>query len=103
MGVFISPNIKKESVRINPNGDIIDPKTKQVIQEIEPEFVAPTEPIEQPPKELVGEVVKQFEQTKSIKELIAETEATLVQLKEMRKQEIERMKAEVAELEAESE
>jgi hypothetical protein len=92
-GVFVSPNIKKESVRISPNGDFIDPKTKQVIQEVEPEFVAPIEQptpqIQTPPKD------------KSIKELIAETEAALVQLKEMRKQEIERMKAELAELEEE--
>lgn len=96
-GVYLAPNIKPTRVRINTNGDIIDPITKQVIQEIEPEFVAP---IEQPPKELVEEVVTQLEQRpKSIKELIAETEATLVQLKEMRKQEIERMKAELAELE----
>ena len=94
-GVFVSPNIKKETVRISPNGDFIDPKTKQVIQEVEPEFVAPIE-VEQPVTQTITEPPKD----KSIKELIAETEAALVQLKELRKQEIERMKAELAELEA---
>ena len=49
--VIISPNIKKESVRIDPSGNIINPKTKQIIKPVEPEYV---EPITQPeaPKEL---------------------------------------------------
>lgn len=95
MGVFISPNIQKESVRINTNGDFINPKTKQVIQEIEPEFVAPIEP---EPVNLIPTVME-IPRDKSIKELIVEAEAVVLQLKEMRKQEIERMKAELAELE----
>lgn len=93
MGVFVSPNIQKESVRINTNGDFIDPKTKQVIQEVVPEFVAPVE--EQQPVPMVSTP----DQTKSIKELIVDAEEALAQLKELRKQEIERMKAELAELE----
>lgn len=98
-GVFISPNIKKEKVRIDTAGNIIDPDTKQVIQEVIPEFVAPTEPTPEPTPQPTPTVIEQ-PRNKSIKELIAETEATLVQLKELRKQEIERMKAELAELEA---
>lgn len=96
-GVYLAPNIKPTRVRINTNGDIIDPITKQVIQEIEPEFVAPTEPTPEPIPQ-IPTVIEQPRQ-KSIKELIADTEATLAQLKELRKQEIERMKAELAELE----
>lgn len=94
MGVFISPNIKKESVQINPNGDFIDPQTKQVIEENKPEFTAPQQ------VEIEPQITVEQPRNKSIKELIADTEATLAQLKEMRKQEIERMKAELAELEA---
>jgi len=37
MPVVISPNIKKESVRIDPSGNIINPKTRQIIQPVEPE------------------------------------------------------------------
>lgn len=95
-GVYLAPNIKPTRVRINTNGDIIDPITKQVIQETEPEFVAPIEPT---PELQVFEKPLVVQRQKSIKELIADTEATLAQLKEMRKQEIERMKAELAELE----
>lgn len=32
MNTFISPNIKKTSEMINPNGDVIDKKTRQVIE-----------------------------------------------------------------------
>ena len=44
MNVIISQNIKKESVRINPAGDIINAKTKQVIQPVEPEYMPPSVP-----------------------------------------------------------
>lgn len=40
-GVVISPNVKKTSDRLNKNGDIIDPKTKQVIEKKEEPY-APT-------------------------------------------------------------
>lgn len=38
-GVIVSPNIKRESVRINPAGDIIDARTKQIIKPVELEYV----------------------------------------------------------------
>ena len=41
MPVVISPNIKKESVRIDPSGNIINPKTRQIIKPVEPEEVSP--------------------------------------------------------------
>lgn len=39
--VIISPNIKKESVRIDPSGNIINPQTKQIIQPVQEEYVPP--------------------------------------------------------------
>lgn len=42
MTTYISNNLKKTSERINTNWDVIDPRTKQVIQKKEPEFVEPT-------------------------------------------------------------
>lgn len=37
MNVTISPNIKKVSERIDPQGNIIDARTKQIIEKNEPE------------------------------------------------------------------
>lgn len=42
-GVIVSPNIKRESVRINPAGDIINARTKQIITPVEAEYVAPVQ------------------------------------------------------------
>ena len=39
--VVISPNIKRQSERIDPAGNIINSKTKEVIKSIEPEYIAP--------------------------------------------------------------
>lgn len=44
--VVISPNIKKESVRIDPSGNIINAKTKEIIKPVEPEYVPPTQNVE---------------------------------------------------------
>lgn len=41
--VVLSPNIKKESVRIDPAGNVINKDTKQIIQPVEPEYVPPTQ------------------------------------------------------------
>ena len=43
MNVIISPNIKRESERINPNGEVIDPRTKQVIKHSAPDYVPTAE------------------------------------------------------------
>jgi len=45
MTTVISPNIHKESDRIDPQGNIINPKTKQVIQSNEPEYIPTQEEI----------------------------------------------------------
>ena len=44
--VIISPNIRKESVRIDPSGNVINPRTKQIITPVEPEYVAPAPVVE---------------------------------------------------------
>jgi len=43
--VVISPNIKKVSERIDPDGNIINARTKEVIKKVEPEYVPPTPPL----------------------------------------------------------
>lgn len=44
--VVIAPNLKKTSVRIDPAGNEIDPKTKKIIKAKEPEYVPTKEEIE---------------------------------------------------------
>ncbi len=39
--VIISPNVKRTSERIDPGGNVIDPRTKQIIQPVVPEYVPP--------------------------------------------------------------
>ena len=41
MTTIISPNIKKTSERIDTAGNVINPKTKEIIQKNEPEFIPP--------------------------------------------------------------
>lgn len=45
--VTISPNIKKESAFIDPNGNIIDRKTKQIIEENKPDYVPPQKEVKE--------------------------------------------------------
>lgn len=46
--VIISPNIKKESARINVQGDEINPKTKEVLVPKEKEYVPTPEDLKKP-------------------------------------------------------
>lgn len=41
--VYIDPNLRKTSERIDPNGNIINPRTKEIITPIIEEYVEPTE------------------------------------------------------------
>ena len=43
MTVVIAPNIKKVSERIDPSGNIINPRTREIIKPIESEYVPPFE------------------------------------------------------------
>lgn len=43
--VVISPNIRKTSERIDPNGNIINPRTRKIIQENTPEYIPSPEEI----------------------------------------------------------
>lgn len=65
-GVQISGNIKKESVRIDPSGNIINPRTREVIKPLEPEYNAPlevkSEKIE--PKSKIDEMINKLVEKK---------------------------------------
>lgn len=45
-GVIISPNIKRVSERIDPAGNVINPRTKQIIQPVQSEYVPPVMPVQ---------------------------------------------------------
>lgn len=102
-GVTISPNIHKEAVRINTNGDVIDPKTKQVIQPNAPDYIPTREEIEAQinatPVEQVSRPIST--ETKTIAQQIEEAKAHLASLELQKQDEIKRMKEELARLEQE--
>lgn len=66
--VVLSPNIRKTSVRINPNGDVIDAKTKQVI---EPNVVETVSPEDMKPKVKVEPEEISTPKTSKIDEMIS--------------------------------
>lgn len=75
MNVFLSPNINKESVRIDPAGNIINAKTKEIIEKNEPEETFEVKPIEAKSVEAKHEEVKSSKIdemiNKKIEELVA--------------------------------
>ena len=94
--VFISPNLKRTSERIDPNGNVINPATKQIIIPKEEEYVPPStpiatleakiEPIPQPIAKDDGlSVLQQIEQAK----------AHLQSLEELKRLKIEEKKKEL--------
>lgn len=93
MTTLISHNLKKTSDRIDPAGNIINPHTKQVIQSIEPEYVAPIAPPEVPQAPV--SVVQAPSASLSIQEQIDAAKANLVKLQELKKLKIQEMEAEL--------
>jgi hypothetical protein len=101
--ILISPNIKKESVRIDPNGNLIDSRTKQIIQKNEPDYIPTKEEIEaqinavpapeEPKPPVLGS-------TLPIAVQIEQAKAHLAALELLKQDEIKRMKEELARLEA---
>ena len=93
MNIVISPNIKKESARIDPVGNIIDAQTKQVIQPVESEYVPPVEAPQEAPQAPTSNAM-------SIQAQIDEAKSNLSKLEELKKLKIAEMKAQLELLEA---
>ena len=103
MSVVISPNIRKESVRLNINGDIIDPHTKQVIKPNAPDYIPTRQEIEaqiNAPVEEVFRPISTPETKLTISQQIEEAKKHLADLELQKQDEIKRKRAELAELEA---
>lgn len=82
MPVVIDPNIKKESVRIDLNGNQIDPRTKQVIKPVEKAYVpapAPT-PAKEVHSDAIGDRISQIINEKVAKLIEQKIEAALKNL-----------------------
>lgn len=93
--VIISPNIKKQSDRIDPQGNIIDKRTKQIIEPITPEYVPPVQQEYTPPQATKSPTTSSL----SIQEQIDEAKNNLLKLEELKKLKIAQMKAELELLE----
>lgn len=94
--VIISPNIKKQSDRIDPQGNVIDKRTKQIIEPVTPEYVPPAQLAEYiPPQATKSPIASSL----SIQEQIDEAKQNLLKLEELKKLKIAQMKAELELLE----
>lgn len=90
--VYIDPNLRKESNRIDPDGNIINPRTKQIIQPIiqdyqEPENVV----INQAPQKQEAPISNSL----TIQEQIDQAKENLAKLQELKKLKIAQMEAEL--------
>lgn len=102
MTTVISPNIKRTSERINPNGDVINPKTKQVIAPNTQEYIpTPEEAAIVAPQVTESTTIKvnSVRTLKVIKDEIVSLEAKLAELQEEKKLKVEEMKKELEEAE----
>lgn len=93
--VYIDPNLRKESNRIDPDGNIINPRTKQVIQPVIEEYVEPTEVISEAPKTLPQPLQAPITSSLSIQEQIDQAKENLAKLQELKKLKIAQMEAEL--------
>ena len=95
-GVIISPNIKRQSERIDTFGNVINPATKQVIIPNVVETVSQEDMI---PK-LLPVVGASTASPLTIQQQIDEAKANLLKLEELKKLKIAEMKAQLELLEA---
>lgn len=98
MNTIISPNIKKTSERIDPQGNIINPRTKEIIAPNTQEYIpTPEEQAIVSPQATESPVVNVVtgRTLKVIKEEIAATEAKLASLKIEKEAKAEEMRKEL--------
>lgn len=103
--VVMGTNIKPERVRIDGNGNVIDPKTKQIIKPAEKEYQPTPEDLSRgtvvpPPNEIIDPPPR-FNSLAEIKERIKVVEAHLTELKALKDQKVAEMKKELEEAEKE--
>lgn len=87
--VYIDTNLKKTSERIDPQGNIINPRTKEILKENKEEVFET--PVQQPPQATQAPTGDAM----SIQEQIDQAKANLAKLEELKKLKIEEMKAQL--------
>ena len=97
MTVIIASNIRKESARIDPDGNIINARTKQIIEPAVSDFesvpvipVAPTDPVAP-----VVPVTPMVTQEMSILEQIEQAKQRVIELEALKQAKIAEKKAEL--------
>lgn len=93
--VYIDPNLRKTSERIDPQGNIINPRTKQVIQPVEEDYIAPQEATSEAPKTLPQPLQAPITSSLSIQDQIDQAKKDLAKLEELKKLKIAQMEAEL--------
>ena len=97
--VVISPNIKKTSERIDPQGNIINPRTKQIIQQNTLEYVPTPQAMAQaiapevPQAPITSHISK--DDGMSVLQQIQATKQRLAELEELKKLKISEKEAEL--------
>lgn len=94
--VFISPNLKKTSERIDPSGNVINPRTKEIIKPVIEEYVAPVVEENMPYNAPQAPTTNAM----SIQEQIDEAKKNLANLEELKKLKIAEMKKQLELLES---
>lgn len=89
-GVVVSPNIKRESVRIDPAGNVINPRTKAIVTPVEVDVVSPVKV-----EEVVETAPVPMNSPLAIQQQIEDAKANLAQLEELKKLKIAEMKAQL--------
>lgn len=106
MVTVISPDLKRTSERIDTHGNIINAKTKELIQKNDQEYIPTPEEMHPVingvslPTESPTTLQVSIRNPKIIQEDIVVTEAKLEQLKEEKRMKIEEMRRELEELES---
>lgn len=94
--IFIDQNLKKTSERIDPEGNIINPRTKQIIEPVIQEYIPPVQTENTPQKPQNAPVTNAM----SIQEQIDEAKKNLANLEELKKLKIAEMKKQLELLES---
>lgn len=95
--VIISPQPIKTSQRIDFNGNVIDPRSKQVLIPKEEDYVPPV--IQTQPEPQTTPITSQIEDGLSVLQQIEATKKKLAELEELKKLKIAEKKAELELLE----
>lgn len=95
--VVISPNIQKTSTRIDASGNVIDPRTKQIIQPVQEAYIPPAKPVQQHVEEPQASttIASSSSGTLSVLDQIKQAKENLKALEELKQIKIAEKKAEL--------